>query len=172
MFLIGEYIIYGANGVCKVVDITDQPIKGTRETRKYYVLEPVYMKDSTIYTPVDNEKVVMRRILKEDEARHLIDKITEIPTIDIKEEKSRNQYYSDSIKTYDCENLVSVVKTVYQRKQARTSHGKKVLSMDDTYLKKAEDLLYGEMAIALSIPKDTVCRYIENAVNETSERAE
>ena len=164
MFEVGDYIIYGANGVCKVTDISDQPVKGSREMRKYYVLDPVYMKDSTIYTPVDNERVVMRRILKEDEARQLIDRITEIPTIDIKEDKSRNQYYSESIKTYDCENLVRVVKTVYLRKQARTSHGKKVLSTDDTYLKKAEDLLYGEMAIALSIPKESVCKYIEEAV--------
>lgn len=164
MFQIGEYIIYGANGVCKVMDINDQPVKGSGETRKYYMLEPVYMKGSIIYTPVDNQKVVMRRILKEEEARKLIDRITEIPMIDIKEEKSRSQYYNESIKTYDCESLVRVVKTVYLRKQVRTTHGKKVLSMDDTFLKKAEDLLYGEMAVALSIPKESVCQYIKDAV--------
>lgn len=166
MFPIGEFIIYGANGVCRVVDINDQKEKNSGRVRRYYVLEPVYMSGSTIFTPIDNDKVIMRRVLKSEEARNLIDRITEIPTIEVKEEKARCQCYKDVIKTYDCENLIRVVKTVHQRKVQRESSGKKALSMDDMYLRKAEDLLYGEMAIALSIPKEQVESYIMDAVQK------
>ena len=37
------------------------------------------------------------------------------------------------------------------------------MSVSDTnYLKKAQEYLWGELAIALNIPKDTVNSYIEN----------
>ena len=43
---------------------------------------------------------------------------------------------------------------------------KKLGSIDERLKKKAEDLLYGEFAIALSIPKEKVKSYIENEIKE------
>ena len=43
--------------------------------------------------PVDNEKVVMRRILTKEEAEELAGQISEIDTVWIQEEKSREQMY-------------------------------------------------------------------------------
>ena len=55
MFKKGELIICGGHGVCRVIDITDNPVDRLDKKRKYYLLEPVFEKTSTIYTPVDNE---------------------------------------------------------------------------------------------------------------------
>lgn len=166
MFEVGEYIMCGGHGVCRVVDVTGNPIDKLDKKRKYYILEPVFEKSSTIYTPVDNEKVVMRRIMDEKAAKELIGQIPTIETVWIKEEKSREQMYKEAIRTYDCHSLVQIIKTLYLRKMDRVSHGKKVLSSDEYYLKKAEELLYSEMSIALSIPKDSVEEYITDEINK------
>ncbi|MCM1122130.1 MAG: CarD family transcriptional regulator [Eubacterium sp.] len=169
MFGKGELIMCGGHGVCRVVDITGNPIDRMDKEKKYYVLEPVFEKASTIYTPVDNEKIVMRRIMNKDEAEKLIEHITEIDTVWIQEEKRREQTYKEAIRTYDSKSLVQIIKTLYQRKKSRISEGKKVLSSDEQYLHKAEELLYSEMSLALSIPKEKVEEYIAEAVDRQKE---
>ncbi len=164
MFKKDQLIMCGGHGVCRVVTITDNPIDRSDKERKYYVLEPVFEKGSTVYTPVDNDKVVMRRIMNKREAEELVDQITEIDTVWIQEEKSREQMYKDAIRTYDCQSLVQIIKTLYLRRQSRLKEGKKVLSSDEQYLHRAEELLYSEMSLALSIPKEEVGTYIKKAV--------
>lgn len=61
---------------------------------------------------------------------------------------------------------MQIIKTLYLRKQDRLKEGKKVLSSDEQYLRKAEELLYGEMSLALSIPKEEVESYIKEAVHK------
>lgn len=166
MFEKGELIMCGGHGVCRVIDITGNPIDRFDKEKKYYVLEPVFEKASTIYTPVDNDKIVMRRIMNKEEAEKLIAHIAEIDTVWIQEEKRREQTYKEAISTYDSRSLVQIIKTLYQRKRSRIDEGKKVLSSDEQYLHKAEELLYSEMSLALSIPKDKVVSYIAEAVDK------
>ncbi len=166
MFEKGELIMCGGHGVCRVIDITGNPIDRSDLKKKYYVLEPVFEKASTIYTPVDNEKIIMRRIMNREEAEKLIAQITEIDTMWIQEEKRREQTYKEAIRTYDSTSLVQIIKTLYKRKRSRINEGKKVLSSDEQYLHKAEELLYSEMSLALSIPKDEVEAYIAREVDK------
>ncbi len=166
MFEKGQLIMCGGHGVCRVVNITGNPVDRLDKVRKYYVLEPVFEKGSTVYTPVDNDKVVMRRIMNKEEAEELTERITQIDVVWIQEEKSREQMYKEAIRTYDCQSLVQIIKTLYLRKQDRLKKGKKVLSSDEQYLRKAEELLYSEMSLALSIPKESVETYIKEAVHK------
>lgn len=78
MFEPGDYVVYGMKGVCQVEEITELDMKGTAEGRLYYVLRPFFQKGSTIFTPVDNEKTAMRAVMSRDEARKLVDEISEI----------------------------------------------------------------------------------------------
>lgn len=165
MFKKDELIMCGGHGVCRVVNVTGNPIDRLDKVRKYYVLEPVFEKGSTVYTPVDNDKVIMRKIMNKQEAEELVGRITSIETVWIQEEKSREQLYKEAIRTYDCHSLVQIIKTLHLRKQSRLQEGKKVLSSDEQYLRKAEELLYSEMSLALSIPKEEVETYIKEAVH-------
>ena len=165
MFKKDELIMCCGHGVCRVVNVTGNPIDRLDKVRKYYVLEPVFEKGSTVYTPVDNDKVIMRKIMNKQEAEELVGRITSIETVWIQEEKSREQMYKEAIRTYDCHSLVQIIKTLHLRKQSRLQEGKKVLSSDEQYLRKAEELLYSEMSLALSIPKEEVETYIKEAVH-------
>lgn len=164
MFEKGQLIMCGGHGVCRVVNITGNPVDRRDKVRKYYVLEPLFEKASTIYTPVDNDKVIMRRVMTKEEAEELTRRVTEIDTVWVQEEKNREQMYKEAIRTYDCRSLVQIIKTLYLRKQNRIQEGKKVLSSDEQYLRKAEELLYSEMSVALSIPREEVEAYIKDVV--------
>ena len=166
MFEIGEYIVYGNTGVCKVEEVKKMPVPGTKNERLYYTLEPVYEKGCRLFTPVDNQKVKMRPVLTIKEADELIGRIKEIDILWVKDEKSREQMYKDAIRTCNCEELVKIIKTLYLRKKARLAAGKKVTSSDAKYLHLAEESLYGELSVVMGIPKNEMEEFIYSKVKE------
>lgn len=161
MFKIDDYIIYGGNGVCKVTDIGVLEISRFDSEREYYTLEPVY-ENGRIFAPIDNKKVVMRKILTRQEADELIRSIPHVEINWIDNMKDRDSEFKDIIHNYDCGGFIKIIKTLVERKKECRSDGKKLSVSDSNYLKKAQEYLCGELAISLNIPKDTVDNYIGN----------
>lgn len=164
MFDVGEYIIYGTNGVCQVSSVGKLAI--SNDDKLYYTLIPIYSKSSTVYTPVDNERVVMRRLISKEEAKKLVENISSVETIFVDDEKKREECYKQALRTCECTEWVKLIRTSYLRIQDRRNNGKKTINSDEKYLKAAEDYLYGELAIALDIDKDKVREYIVEKVTE------
>lgn len=165
MFGIGEYVVCGNKGVCVVEDVTKLNISDVDKEREYYILKPLYMSGSTVYVPVDSSEKSMRRVLRREEAQKLIEGIPDIPLLVITNEKLSEQMYRECIKTNDCEELIKIIKTIYLRKQKRMQAGRKVTAVDAKYFHLAEDNLYGELAVALEMPKDQVEGYITREMN-------
>ena len=161
MFKIDDYVIYGGNGVCKVTDVGVPEISRFDSEKEYYTLEPVY-EIGRIFAPVDNEKVVMRKVLTRQEADDLIGTIPSVEVNWIDNMKERDHEFKDIIQHYDCIGFVKIIKTIIEKKREYSSDGKKLSVSDANYLKRAQEYLSGELAIALNIPKDTVNNYIEN----------
>lgn len=164
MFDIGEYIIYGNHGVCEVKEIGKKTISSMIGEKLYYTLAPVYVKGSTIYSPVDNGKVAIRPVLTKDEAEELIDDMPEIGLIDNVDEKKRETLYKDTIRSCDCRELISMIKTLYQRRKERIEDGKKFTAIDERYFNQAKGCLYGEIAIALDMNMEEVEDYMSNKI--------
>ena len=150
--------------MCRVVEIGGPPMKGLPEGKDYYTLSPYYAEKSVIFTPCDNDKVVMRPIVSKKEADELIQMIPDIGYLGIPDEKKREECYKETIRTCDPHKFVSIIKTIYARKQQRISEGKKVTASDEKYFQMAEDKLYGELAIALEIEKNQVREYVIGCV--------
>lgn len=167
MFEKGEYIIYGTSGVCKIEDITTMNMASVPSDKLFYVLSPSSQKGGKIFTPVDNQKTIMRRVLSEKEAKELISEIPEIEELWITNEKMREENYKACMRSGDCRDWIRIIKTLYLRKQQRNAQGKKITATDERYLKMAEDYLYSELEIPLGIPKaemeDYITRKIEGA---------
>ena len=166
MFQKGERVVYGMSGVCTVEDITALGGSGKGEERLYYVLIPLNTKGSHIYTPVDNQKAKIRRILTAEEANALIDSIPEREALRISSEKLREAEYKAAIRSGRCEAWVGMIKTLHARRQERTREGKKITATDERYLKAAEDYLFGELAAALKIAKEDMRGYIVKRIRE------
>ena len=166
MFKKGEYIVYGTSGVCQVEDITTMDMRGVPADRLFYVLAPSSQKGGKIFTPVDNEKTSMRRVITRDEASRLIDEIPKIEELWISNEKLREAQYKECMRSCDCKEWIKIIKTLYLRKRARSAQGKKITSTDEKYLRMAEEYLYSELEIPLGIPKEKVEEYITGRIRE------
>lgn len=156
MFEIGDYIIYGNHGVCRVEDIGGLNISGVDQSMECYTLQPIFSKSSTLYTPVDNDKVLMRSVMSKEEALELIDEISDIPLLWIENDKQREEAYKVALRTHDSTEWLKIIKTLYERKQERLTQGKKLTFTDEKYLGIAQECLYGELSIALDIDKEKV----------------
>jgi len=166
MFEKEQCIIYESAGICKVMDIKKIDIDGMSRDKLYYILEPLNMKGSKIMTPVEGNKSCMRSILTKEEANDLIHHIEEVELMWIPNEKQREENYKDALRTCDSRKWVGIIKTLYLRKQDRISQNKKLPDMDEKYLTKAKEYLYGELAVALGISKDEVEEYITSSIEE------
>jgi CarD family transcriptional regulator len=172
MFIVGDYIVYGNKGVCKVVNIGTMNSTGLSKDRLYYTLEPVYTAGSKIFTPVDNEKVKMRPVMNKVEALSLIDDIDNIEALWIIDEKRRELEYRDAVNKCEGRELIKIIKAIYLRKQSRLAEGKKVTAGDEKYFKMAEEDLYGELAIPLNMPRDDVKEFILQRVKDLVKKQE
>ena len=144
MFKVGDWVIYGGKGVCKVVNIGKLESMSVAKNKDYYTLEPVHFSESRIFTPVDNQKVVIRSVITKEAAMELIDEIPQIETLWITDEKRRELEYKEALKTCECRELVKIIKTIYQRKQSRLEVGKKMTASDEKFhgARVCEDSLF------------------------------
>lgn len=164
MYQPGDMIIYGSTGVCKVEAITTPDFEKDK-SKLYYALSPVYQ-DGMIYTPVDT-KAFMRPVISKEEADALIDKI---PTMEIeayhnKALRELEEHYNIYLKSHDCADLIELAMSIYAKKQDLLSQHRKFGAVDERFMKRAEDLLDGEFAVALGIEKNQVGAYISERVD-------
>lgn len=161
MYQVGDFVFYGNMGVCKVENISEQRMQGVEGNQLYYTLCPLFEK-CVVYTPVKNPKVFMRSIISKDEAKKLIDTI---PSIDAqayhsKAIKDLTRHYEESMKSYDCADLIELTMSIYAKRIEVQKQKRKLGSVDEKFMKRAEDLLFGELSVALGIEKDDVAECI------------
>jgi CarD family transcriptional regulator len=166
MFKVDDLIIYDGTGVCRVEAISQ--VDFVEDDGQYYVLRPLY-KNGTIYTPVEGNRVYMRTVMSREEALHLIDRI---PAVDADVYKSNSiqqlsKHYQAVIETHDMEALIGLTKSLHRKSADAGRQNRHLGQIDRKYMKRAEDLLFGELAAALDIPKDDVTDFIFTRVGET-----
>ncbi len=149
MFEKGETVYYGTAGVCKVNDICRSPFDPSDE-RMYYVLEPSDFNTGTIiYAPTDNDRVLLRPLMTESEAKALIASIPELPVLGVANEKQRREEYRSAMKNGTPESIVRLIKTIYTRKIAGNKDKKRMSDTDTEFDKIARRALLGELCAVL-----------------------
>lgn len=160
MFAIGDYVAHYKEGVCEVMDIGKLNMSCSDKGKEYYTLKPLYDTGGTLYTPVDNARKQIRGLISGEEAEKLICDMPDIDTLWVSDEKKREGLYREALLKNQCRDWIAIIKTSYERKMKRLSSGKKSINVDDKYLNIAEHFLYGELAVALDMPKEKVRNYI------------
>jgi CarD family transcriptional regulator len=165
MFAIGDYVIYGDTGVCRISNITKLDLACADKDILYYVLNPLYDK-GVIFAPKDNGALRMRHIIAKEEAERLIDMIPAIQAEAYHNSALRelSDHYRNIIKTSDCAELIEMTMSIYAKKIQREEGNAKLGLIDQKFMKQAESFLFGELAIALDIPREDVREYIESKV--------
>ena len=167
MFQPGEIIVYGNTGVCRIMEITKPNLPGVDRKREYYLLSPLFQ-DGKIYSPVDNTKVFIRPVISKKQAEEMIDMIPEIQTKQINSLSTQqlSEKYQEYFNTHNCTDLLELIMSIYAKKQHQLSLKHKVGQIDERYMRKAEELLYGELAVALDITPKEVPDYIATRLNK------
>ena len=167
MFSIGDTVVC-SNGVCRIEEIG--PLAGMGKSaagRSYYTLRPCFDDAARIYVPVDGDDNALRFALGRDEVKQLMDEIEDLDQINISDEKKREAEYKNAVNSKDPRKLIRIIKTMYFRRKARIESGKKSTAIDERYFRIAENRLYEEMALALSVDRDEVKEYIRRFIEKT-----
>ena len=160
MFQIGDQVAHYKEGVCEVTSIGKLDIRCSDRKKEYYTLKPLYNVGGILYMPVNGEGKQLRKVISSGEAKELIADMPNISLLDITDEKKRELLYKEALFKNQCRSWMALMKTSYIRKRDRLAVGKKVINVDDRYLSSAEKFLYGELAVALNVPKEKVRDYI------------
>jgi len=146
-FKIGDFLMHERSGVCQVQDIIEKALGGKGSEKLYYSLQPVFDKGSVVFTPIDST-VRMRDVMTEEETDALLDRVASLPVIREKNPRAAAEIFKEKIAAFDLDELATVVKTIYLRKQLRMAAGKKAMSSDEKIMANAGRRLFEEMAFA------------------------
>lgn len=162
MFNIGDAVIYANTGLCVIKDIRTEDFLG--EKQLFYVLDPVYSKGSTIFSPVENSKMVIRSVVSKKE-------LSQVLSVEVDPEKSwiensheRRNYYSNVLRNCVLSDTLAAVRSLSYRKNNKKTSGKKLHMADEKALVDLEKMLYGEIAYVLDISYDEVIQMFANKI--------
>lgn len=170
MLEINTYVVYGDNGVCRIVDKRKEKFAG--QFKEYYILKPAGSDASTFYVPTDNEELLskMRTVMEKAEIIELIRSVAEDSFDWIEDNRIRSDSYKDIFDRGDSRELLLLLKSLHLHKQERQKDGKKLWTIDETAMKHAEKLVHEEFATALQIEEEEVVPFIMNVL--ASEKAD
>ena len=166
MYGIGEKVIYGAQGVMEIVDITDQTLGDV--THKYYVMKEYALPTSSLtYVPVDNEMLTanIHPLLTKDEIYELLDGIKNAPETEwIEENRARSEAYKRILASADRMKIISMIQFIRKTGIRREQEGKKNFIADENVMKKAEKVISVEFSLVLGIPESEASELINKNI--------
>lgn len=160
MYQVGERVVYGIHGVCRVADLEERVVDRKRVT--YLALEPVGQDGSRYLVPTHNAAAMgkVRSMLTPSQMDALLQSQEVRSDGWIRDENLRKQTYRELISSGDLASLMKMVHTLYHHKAAQSAAGKKVHLCDENFLRDAEKLLAGEVAIVLGLEPDQAKKYV------------
>ena len=165
MYKIGDLFVYGSSGACRITDIKKENF-GKNETT-YYILSPVFDIKETIYIPIDNEALVakMKRILTPEELITLIKTIPQKKSVWIENVNQRREEYKRIIKKANREELLALIKTLYERRVELQQAGKNLSVYDERFFRHAQNIIHSEISLVLQIPREEIPSYIKKTLS-------
>lgn len=162
MFSVGEVVVYGVQGVCRIRDKCTR--KFGKEEQEYFVLCPVFDEKSVIYVPADKPALLaqMRAVLTKAELSELIVTADRNGSQWIENDNSRRDFCAEVIKSGDRSALMGLVSMLYLHSEELKGQKKHFHMADERSLKQAKKLLHDEFAYVLGIDPEDVPAYISS----------
>ena len=162
MYSVGDKIIYGENGVCTVAKVAPLDMSGASADKLFYHLEPL-IGSGIYYTPVDSG-AFMRPVISREEAEALIDAMPSIAPAICRDNRFNHvdAFYKELFRQHSCEALVAIVKGLRERMNEKKTKS----SRAESTMKRARDMLHGELSIALGMEVSEVEDYILSRIGD------
>ena len=155
MYKENDYLVYRKD-VCRVKEIK----RNGRNSKDYYVLNPINDTSLKIEVPTDNKMGYIRDIISREDALKLIKDIPNIDPLKNIDDKYIEKTYKDLLYNGTVKDLIKIIKTTYIRNDIRIRDNKKISDKDKTFFENAEEYLYNELSIALDMNFNDTKEYI------------
>ena len=173
MFKENDLVMYGKTGVCRVLKIgtPDFAVGDSNQNsskKLYYFLEPLYH-SGTFYAPIDAAQIALRPVISGRKAKSLISDIEgmDYETFSTTSIQQLSQHYQSMMDSHTCEDLLSMVKSIFAKGIEAEKNNKKLGQIDKRYMKMAGELLFGELASALGKEKEDVEKMVFDKLEAT-----
>lgn len=169
-FDIGEYVSYGINGMCNIEDIRPMQLSQSVEKMMYYILQPESNPKSTIFVPVNNQKLVskMRELMTKDEINAMLVRMKDRTLEWEKDVRFRTESFHEILNNGVNQDLILMIRCLHRKRQELVQLGKKLPARDSNTLKTAERLVEEEFAHVLHIKCEEVSDYIRDVLDPSA----
>jgi len=153
MFKKGDYVVYGTHGVCAIEGVEKLQINPLKKDCCYYILKPLFKKDSVYYLPTDcgDGKLPIKKIVTKEQAEELILRLKNPLTNTLTDTFLNETELKAAIKEKDRFEIVDIIKLLQKRKSSKAKEKKKLSLAEERYLKVAKEMLFEELAFALQV---------------------
>jgi len=166
MFSVGDVVFYSTTGVCQIVSIGRPALKGLPTHVDYYTLQPLSENHrEMIYVPVDT-KAFMRYAICDRQAQEFIDMVPSIPPRfpETRNPKGIQDFYSALINSFETPKLLQVIVSLTVKKRENQARNKHLNQTQTTFLRRAQEMVYNELAYALGKSSREIADMIESKI--------
>ena len=158
----GDYVNYRTWGICKIDDMKFMQTDSNKDGGYYFVLSPVFQKNSTVYVPADSAPSNgMRPILSSEQIGDVISSVKDRQMPWIADRKQRLAHFQKILCNRDEGELILLV----SRMRMKAADGA-LTGADVKIMKEAESIIEQEFSFALKLNADDIGEYIRRRLQE------
>ncbi len=159
MYKKGDTVLHPTAGVCTVTNIKTEDFASLGK-RDFYVLTPVYDSRQVIHTPVESEKITLKKVLGKKEIISVIKSVTVDTSLWCENDSERKDIFRKILKNGDRCEIIKLIITICEKRKEKEAAGKKLHLADERILNEAQKIIHQEFAYSLKIPTDEIAPFI------------
>ena len=150
MFSLGQVVMHPTAGVCKI-ESTEKKFFSRTQWQEYFVLKPVFKNNTTLFLPIDNNKVGVRELYSTDDINTILNNVNLGDVLWIDNDNARHDVFLQIMKSKDAPKIIQMIIELKKVELSRVADGKNLRVSDAKILKDAEKIIYEEIAYVLGL---------------------
>lgn len=159
---IGDVVLHGSDGCCRIMDIRRIDLTGEGQ-RDYYILEPLYSRGVTVYVEAE-ENDSLREPMQLDQINALLESVRGSSHPWISNEKERQAALREILREGSIPELFRAFVMLYNKRLEQQGKGRKFHISDEHCLEQAERIINRELAYGIGVEPDAVPAYIRSVM--------
>lgn len=164
MYKIGEFVVYGNEGVCEVEEISKLNSPITNKMTNYYKLKPLN-RNGNVFAPVD-ANMSIRLAITSKEINEIVNDIDEIrkTRYDIKNTRELQTHYKTLLNSQEFVDMLKAMISLNNKKEDLSKTNKKLGQIEEKFFRIAKERIEEEFSVALGITKKEAEVYINENI--------
>ena len=166
-FEVGQYVVYGTNGICIVDSIELMSFTAGAPKEMYYVLRQHKHSETCFFVPFKNEELLskLREPMRREDIEDILMGLSDEDVKWVNDRRARGDYFKSILSNGVSGRLLSMIVCIYEKKRDLARQGKKLSVTDTTTLRAAEKLVEEEFAWALDMDPQEIPAFIRKRLH-------